>query len=130
MKNMVRIRVHRTISTLCDFLDDKSSIWMELNIEWSDRFICLYRNTNNTYVLIWEDGFHFIDKNSSVFYYYESILEVETREQKSVVNRLTIIFKNHERINVQIDGERGKFKDVFAFQRFFMRVIEDYNEQS
>ncbi|MEO1022705.1 MAG: hypothetical protein AAFW89_09175, partial [Bacteroidota bacterium] len=79
---------------------------------------------------VFERGLLFWDGNLQIgshfrFVKYQSIKDYETPKYKHTASYIGLKLDNGEVAVLPILGGKGKFRDVFEFQRFLVRVLED-----
>jgi hypothetical protein len=93
-----------------------------------EELIGAYRNSQTTVavVVVTSLGLHIVDGDGSRYVPFESIARVDGPSDKDdLAPELVVSLAGGGKIGVPIRGGRGRFKDVFAFQRFLARVMKD-----
>jgi hypothetical protein len=93
-----------------------------------EELVGAYLNSQTTIaaVVVTSLGLHIVDGDVRRYVPFESIARVDGPSDKDdLAPELVLSLAGGERIGVPIRGGRGQFKDVFEFQRFLARVMED-----
>jgi hypothetical protein len=99
-----------------------------LTLRPGEELIGAYRNSQTTIaaVVVTSLGLHIVDENGSRYVPFKSITRVDGPSDKDdLAADLVLSLAGDEKIGVPIRGGHGQFKDVFEFQRFLARVVED-----
>jgi hypothetical protein len=93
-----------------------------------EELIGAYRNSHTAIaaVVVTSLGLRIIDGDGSRHVPFTSIARVDGPSEKDdLAPQLVLSLAEGGEIGVPIRGGRGQFKDVFEFQRFLARVLED-----
>lgn len=135
----VKSRAHRTLRSFENFtfdMEECEKFLSEVDIglyEHKEDLVGVYFNEpSQPYfsIGVFERGLLFWDGNSKVgshfkFVNFKNIEDHKAPEYKHTASYIKLILENGEIAILPILGGKGKFRDVFEFQRFLMRVLED-----
>ena len=137
----VKSRAHRTLRNFENFtsdLEECEKFLSEVDIalyEHKEDLVGVYFNEPSQpffSIAVFERGLLFCDPEletttSYKFVRFEDIEFSKTPKHKITASNIKLHLKSGETAILPILGGKGKFRDVFEFQRFLMRVIEDVN---
>ncbi len=135
----VKSRAHRTLRNFNNFTSDPeecekflSEVDLALYEHKKDLVGVYFNEPSQPYfsIGVFERGLLFWDGNSKVgnhfkFINFKRIGDHKTPKYKHTASYIELKLDNDEIAVLPILGGRGKFRDVFEFQRFLMRVLED-----
>jgi len=135
----VKSRAYRTLKRFENFTSNKkecekflSEVDKELYVHKEDLVGVYFNEPTKPYfsIGIFERGLLFWDSNIKVdnnfkFINFRNIKDHKTSEYKHTASYIKLILESGEMAVLPILGGKGKFRDVFEFQRFLVRVLDD-----
>jgi hypothetical protein len=125
----VRSRAHRTLNKLSNFVNDPTLVGETLDrlgMEPGEELIGVYSNPSaSERVVVTSSGLYVVGSNTIMSVAFAAIVRIEGPSTTSDESDLAVYTSVGEKIVVPIRGQHGQFRDVFEFQRFLARVLED-----
>jgi hypothetical protein len=115
---------------LSNFVTDPALAGVTLDLlamQPGEELIGVYRNPPpvRESIVVTSAGLYVIGGDASSSVPFNAIARIEGPSSTDDEADLAVYTSMGEKVNVPIRGRRGRFRDVFEFQRFLARVLED-----
>ena len=125
-------RAHRALRGLPRF-QFASSVSLEISGIDSDdnthgEIIGVYENPSGvepSHIVIADSAIGCVEASEFHWIQYDHIVRIEGPKEKLAADRIDVVLRSGETVQLRIAGGEGKFRDVFNFVRFLDRVLLD-----
>jgi len=140
-EEILKAREHRILKGLDQYQSFSENPDLHFHLEGivfatGEKPLGIYRNSvdnNQNSVVITTRGLY-VFLTGWRFLEYEELasahVPLEEGKGKTTADTLILRLRSGEKINISITGGKGQTRDVWSFDRFMIRIIEDYRKRA